>query len=525
MNISIRTILFAIAVLSPTTLVCALSPTDIPVDTPLSVLLDSANAQIAKGETQDAIVYYDVAVARDPSNYLIHFRRGAAYLSLGRTQQALDDFDRVLVLKPDHKPAYLQRGNIKARQGDWEGAKIDYVGHGESTQALSDIFSGQEAEDLAFRAEKQKDWDACDSHAGTAIYVASKVVSLRRLRARCRLEKGEVEDALLDMRHMIQIQPGLTDPHVQISALSFYALGLVDRGLDQLRKCLHSDPDSKQCKKLYRREKILEKQLAQVEKGFSKKQYAIGLKILNPSQEDPGLLQDVKDDVKEMRESGTIPPKAPNHLVTKVLELLCKAYVETKKYQLAEQSCKEALEANDNSLYGLLYHAHTQYQAGAYEAAMSTLQKAKDNHPAAHSRIDQEIGQTQLELRRSKTKDYYKVLGLSRDADERQIKAAFRRTVKIHHPDKAHKQGIRKEDAEKKMAAINEAYEVLSDPDLKARYDNGDDPNDHTQQRHNPFGQGGFQFQGNPFAQGGGFSGGGQQFHFKFGNGGGFRFG
>lgn len=328
MIISIRTILFATVILSPTTLVCALSPTDIPADTPLSVLLDSANAHIAKGEIQDAIVYYDMAVARDPSNYLIHFRRGAAYLSLGRTQQALDDFDRVLVIKPDHRPAYLQRGNIKARQGDWEGAKIDYVGHGESTQALSDIFNGQAAEQRALGAEASGDWDECTIHAGTAIFVASKVVSLRRLRAHCWLEKGDVEDAILDMRHMLQIQPGLTDPHLQISALSFYALGLVDKGLDQLRKCLHSDPDSKPCKKLYRREKSLEKQIAQVEKGFSKKQYAIGLKILNPSQEGPGLVQDVKDDVKEMRDSGTILPSAPNHLVAKVLELLCEAYVE-----------------------------------------------------------------------------------------------------------------------------------------------------------------------------------------------------
>lgn len=122
----------------------------------------------------------------------------------------------------------------------------------------------------------------------------------------------------------------------------------------------------------------------------------------------------------------------------------------------------------------------------------------------------------QTELRRSKTKDYYKVLGLARDADELQIKSAYRKLVKIHHPDKAHKQGITKEDAEKKMAAVNEAYEVLSDPELKQRFDQGDDPNDHEQQRQHPF-------QGSPF-QGGhpfGHGGGQQQFSFKFGGGGG----
>jgi len=47
----------------------------------------------------------------------------------------------------------------------------------------------------------------------------------------------------------------------------------------------------------------------------------------------------------------------------------------------------------------------------------------------------------------------------------------------LYHPDKASQQGITKEEAEKKMHAINEAYEILKDPELKARFDRGDDPN------------------------------------------------
>ena len=62
------------------------------------------------------------------------------------------------------------------------------------------------------------------------------------------------------------------------------------------------------------------------------------------------------------------------------------------------------------------------------------------------------------------------------------------------------------------MAAINEAYEVLSDPELRARFDRGDDPNNPEQQQGGPF-------HGSPFGQGGG----GQQFVFKQG-GGGFKF-
>jgi DnaJ homolog subfamily C member 3 len=104
---------------------------------------------------------------------------------------------------------------------------------------------------------------------------------------------------------------------------------------------------------------------------------------------------------------------------------------------------------------------------------------------------------------------------VAHDADERQIKSAYRKLSKAHHPDKAAKQGLTKEEAEKKMASINEAYEVLSNPELRERFDRGDDPNSHEQQQQHPFHGSPFMFQ-----QGGG--GGQQQFKFQFGSGGGF---
>lgn len=158
-------------------------------------------------------------------------------------------------------------------------------------------------------------------------------------------------------------------------------------------------------------------------------------------------------------------------------------------------------------------------EAENFDAAIHSLKTAQEHHPGSE-RLKELLRVADLELRRSKTKDYYKVLGVPRDADELQIKHAWRKMVKVHHPDKAHKQGITKEAAEKKMSQVNEAYEVLSNPELKQRFDQGDDPNDHEQQRQHPFQQGGFQ--GHPF---GGQSG-GQQFNFKFGGGGGgFPFG
>ena len=179
--------------------------------------------------------------------------------------------------------------------------------------------------------------------------------------------------------------------------------------------------------------------------------------------------------------------------------------------------CEEALQLDENSLYGLLHKHRLQLDADQFEAAIETLKRAKEAHSEQSETINTLINEANVLLRRSKIKDYYKVIGVPRDADERQIKSAYRKLSKLHHPDKAVKQGLTKEAAEKKMAEINEAYEVLSDPELRARFDRGDDPNSQGQQnpfQGNPFGGQQFMFQ----------QGGGQQFKFQFGSGGGGGF-
>lgn len=63
-------------------------------------------------------------------------------------------------------------------------------------------------------------------------------------------------------------------------------------------------------------------------------------------------------------------------------------------------------------------------------------------------------------------RDYYEVLGLSKGASEDEIKKAYRSLAKKYHPDVNKEPG-----AEEKFKEINEAYDVLSDPNKKARYD------------------------------------------------------
>ena len=86
-------------------------------------------------------------------------------------------------------------------------------------------------------------------------------------------------------------------------------------------------------------------------------------------------------------------------------------------------------------------------------------------------------------------RDYYEVLGVDKNADDKTIKSAFRKLTKQYHPDL----NPDNKEAEAKFKEVNEAYSVLSDPEKKAKYDQyghaAFDPNQ-------GFGGGGFDFSG-----------------------------
>lgn len=132
----------------------------------------------------------------------------------------------------------------------------------------------------------------------------------------------------------------------------------------------------------------------------------------------------------------------------------------------------------------------------------------------------QQQQQQRQQHRETPKTDYYKVLGVSRDADIAEIKKAYRQKMRENHPDKVGSEDS--EAAEDRVAEINNAYEVLADTEARAEYDHGGFGNagqggrHHRAQGNHGYGQGhgqGFQFDfgGFDFSQFGGFGGFGGQ--------------
>ena len=109
-------------------------------------------------------------------------------------------------------------------------------------------------------------------------------------------------------------------------------------------------------------------------------------------------------------------------------------------------------------------------------------------------------------------KDYYEVLGVAKTATAEEIRKAFRKLARQHHPDVSKEKDKKK--AEEKFKEINEAYEVLSDPEKRKKYDTlGAD-----WERGGMPGGGGYGFPPGGGSPGGSYSwgagDGGEEFHF-----------
>lgn len=130
-----------------------------------------------------------------------------------------------------------------------------------------------------------------------------------------------------------------------------------------------------------------------------------------------------------------------------------------------------------------------------------------------NQRADEGVKKTKKMSQQAKKRDYYKILGVRKNASKKEILKAYRKLAQKWHPDNFMAESEKKA-AEKKFMDIASAKEVLSNEEMRAKFDNGEDPLDPEQQANggfNPFG-GGF----HPFSQGFHGSQGGYTFKFNF---------
>ncbi|KAF8901525.1 co-chaperone [Gymnopilus junonius] len=537
----------------------------------LQPLITKGNVLLASGQFSEAAKIYSEAIEQSPADYLLYYKRATAYLSSQRHNSALEDFEKVLSLTSNtFDAAHLMKARIHTRDGHFSLAKPSLAAYikakGRDKEAEELEAEIKEGERLMNKAEKERSaelWNACVESATEALRVASHSVQIRTWRAECSLAAGDVESAVGDLTRLSHLLPPSTQLLTHIFRLSYFLLPSSPTPLNVLKQCFHYDPESKPCLALRRMLKSFDKSFAQLDELLAKEDWRGAIKlILSPEGGKNGDLWKRWEEAmtKEVGSDKEILPLVPPTLIQAttpsasptstsanskkskkapqiripsaakmspqrqtLVRALCKSYTHMAdavkssadyKSQM-ERWCDEllTLDGCKDDVDGLVGKGEALLAKEEFEEAVRTFERAFEASGRSDRNIHERLQRAQRVLKQSKQKDYYKVVGVSRDADEKTIKKAYRKAAKSAHPDKG--------GSEAKMAALNEAYEVLSNPELRARYDAGEDPMD-------PMAQQG----GHPFANGQqplcarvsglvswGFPGGEGGFQFHFSNG------
>lgn len=109
-----------------------------------------------------------------------------------------------------------------------------------------------------------------------------------------------------------------------------------------------------------------------------------------------------------------------------LLRSLCRAYTKTEQPKTGEKFCEEVLtfEGGESDVDGLVGKAEALMAREMWEEAVRVFEKAWEASGRADHDVAQRLQKAQRLLKQSRQKDYYKVLGVARDADERTIKKA-----------------------------------------------------------------------------------------------------
>ncbi|KYN11879.1 PREDICTED: dnaJ homolog subfamily C member 7 isoform X1 [Trachymyrmex cornetzi] len=448
-----------------------------------------ANQYYSQKQYKKALVGYNEVIVLCPDISHYYSNRAACYMMLGQYRDALADAKRCIELEPTFSKAYVRMIKCCLILGDILEAET-------SLKKLMDFDSNNESiaaeqKDIAYVKKFLKDADAAYNAKDYRMVVycmdrccdiSTSGTRFKLIKAECLALLGRYQEAQDIANNALHIDKQNAEA-LYIRGMCLYFQDDVDRAFTHFQQVLRLAPDHDKALEIYKRAKCLKKKKEEGNAAFKREQYQEAYNLYN--------------------EALTIDP---HNIMTNAKLHFNKATAAAKLGKLNESvaECTKALKLNENYLKALLKRASIYMELEEYEEAVYDLEKAckMDKTNRETKRL---LGKAKLLLRKSKRKDYYKILGIDKDASTEDIKKAYRKRALDHHPDRhVNASEGEKREQEKKFKEVGEAYGILSDPKKRSRYDRGHDLDDN---------EGGFQDM-DPNAM----------FHFFCGQDGGFQF-
>ncbi|KAF0293586.1 DnaJ subfamily C member 7 [Amphibalanus amphitrite] len=381
---------------------------------------------------------------------------------LGQYRQALHEAREAVRLDSKYVKGLLRVAKCQVILGDVAGADSALKQVAALDPQNASLATERRNMDAVARLTQELDlsWQKGDYRralfcAERALTVATGSSHLRVRRAECLVLLGRYSEAQ-DIVHDMLRADSMNADALYVRGMCLYYQDDVDKAFNHFQQVLRLAPDHQRARQVYRQAKNLKAKKEEGNLAFKKGSMPEALQLYTEALEIDPL------------------NKATN------AKLYCNratAQARLGNNQEAIADCSQAIDLDSSYVKAYLRRAKCYMLTEQYEEAVRDYEKVNTlDRSHEHRRL---LHEAKHELKKSKRKDYYKILNLSRSATTDEIKKAYRKQALVHHPDRhsSASEEHRKE-AERRFKDVGEAYSVLSDRSKRLRYDNGQDLED-----------------------------------------------
>jgi len=416
------------------------------IDAGGSYRLNRAAAQLMLLNFKDGLADCDSAIAMEEggaTNSKAHFRRATCLRGLGRMEHAIAALTTGLELEPTSASALADRNSLLAAR--------------DALPRLQQMVS------------EKKYRQALVAVDATIKSVGSSFRDFNIIKAECLLECGRPEDAYNLTNALMRVAANGDVELLRLRARCFYIMGDIENSLKHLQQAVRSDPDNVDLRGFYRRVKDIEEKKEGGANHFRASRYEEAISSWSECLE---LIADNKP------------------LCAKLYTNRATALSKLRRNEDAVEDCTKAIDADPSFTKAYLKRADYNYALGGVDRLEQSIQdyerademqseEEKEEAGKGQNSIKSKLKQAKVSLKRARRKDFYAILGVAQDAEEEELKKAYKKLALKWHPDRhSSKSEEEKKIAEAKFKEVGEAYEVLTDKEKRARYDQGVDVED-----------------------------------------------
>ena len=423
-------------------------------------LKERGNALFKEKRYADAIKFYEKALDLNPSAEVLFSNKGTCKKCLKQYKEAIQDYKKALELNPKNTKNMNRLASVYIIKGQLGDAKIlqekalnlePY--NSTYREQMTTIEKILEDETKLNDKINEKKFEDAEEVCKRMIDKVSDFSDLKLKYIKILIENVKLTEALQYINNEVNFEDKKNEEFDYLTALCLYYDGQYDKAKKQIN-LMKTKGNKTDTTDLLNKVSTIESVKNKGNEIFKQKKYE-----------------------EAIEEYTKILEFDPNNKKFNSLILANRAlcYQKLNKHVEALRDSNQSIKLNPFYARGYIKRGNVYMELKMFDDARADFQKAKDLDPNVAG-VEGYLSEANQNAEKARKRDYYAILGVDKNADEKEIKRAYKKMAMKYHPDRNSESEESKKMAEKKFIDVNDAYSVLSDPKKRSMYDQGVDP-------------------------------------------------